>query len=55
MWHRIVPGTHYFYGLFFPGTYEPVLPFRYHDLEPGAFARNSVLGEGDTGEITISL
>jgi hypothetical protein len=39
-----------FFGLFSPGSREPVRSFRHRNLEPGAFARNAVLGDRDAGD-----
>ena len=36
--------------LFLPSLGEPVHPFRHRNLEPGAFARYAVLGNGDAGD-----
>ena len=39
-----------FPGLFSLGSREPVRSFRHRNLEPGAFARNAVLGDRDAGD-----
>ena len=39
-----------FFGLFSPGSREPVPPFRHDNLKPGTRARLTVLGDRDTGD-----
>ena len=50
MWLRMDPGAHSFFGLFSPGCGEPVRSIWHRNPEPGAFARNAVLGDRDAGD-----